>query len=1805
MAKQSINVGTSPNDNRGDSLRISFQKINANFTELYNATGGGLDLLNVASHIVPATDITYDLGSTTKRFRHVYVGPGSIYIDNARLSLVGGKIQSSVGFALTDTELDAALPSQTGNAGKFLTTDGTNTLSWATVASAYTLPTATTSVLGGVKVDGSTITINNGVISSSGGSSFNGSTAALTLTGKIPYAQPVLVAPPVTFTRPNNSTNTVDVIDTGVTFKRVNNGALFNSAAGETSWNQSQSPLGTEWNFDGWGDLADVKTRTYTTFNNAIQDWGAANIHHREFVMHDKINDKYYTFKFSWWQANGGGGANQSMDEKSGFTYVRQLINTDPTVVFVHPAGDANTNQDDIDSGLSITRGTNGGGIYNAQEDSEWDPDTTPYGTLWNDEGWDDFADITTRTWKPFFTAVHGRLGNELVGRKLLMKDTANNKYYLIKFTEWGEDNGGSFAYTRREVNPTGTKLGITFADGTKQLTANTLGSLKIVDDNAIYNAAQPGHGAEIRSDVENNYSFNTYYWTGDANWVTTGDQGLVEFNITETWQQDFARFLSNLDRWLTVTVRINDGPAQTITDWWSEGFVTKEPPATDPTLVTNLRFDTVFRSRMYMGGEENVGFYLDKQNESFKVDSRNIYLTAGESENFNGSIYASGWGTVELRSNNPNNSVNIVADGDNTAKTWVFNANGKLQLPAGGDIVASDGTTSVLGGGSTGSIRFDGTWIKNVDTGNIFISPQDGNTFLDLPSDTQASSSTVRLGNTDATGGVRIQAGDAGKYWEFKHNGITKFPSNTIKTSSSLVIQALTGVPTGSVTKLGGNQGWGAGSVGNNLATTGGSGTGLTVNVIDSGSAYSGISINTPGSGYVDGDVITVTNGGMSDSFTIRVPSSTWSFDADGAITTNDAFTVKTPSSTFIPSTWNGGGGWNQGYYSNVATTGGTGTGLTVNVGAGGGGYINISAISISNPGSGYTAGDVITINNENNIPGSFTLVAVPNTWEFNTDGSITFPTQTTRDYANRTSYTTGPTLQLKDNGTDATAVITGPAATEANQTAKRLVIQGQPGWRDTSTQPIGAEGGDVYIWAGYGGEGSDTTGPGGDVKLKGGNGGFEGGYIRLEAGNATSYNGVGGFLDLNAGDATSGYYGGTTATGGDVNIRGGQGYGTGGSVNINAGEGQTTDGAVYVNTVGGDYTWTFGADGNLTIPTNGAILSNDALNGVRFSLRAQDLAADKYITVRGGGGENYSHLHIDSGDNSLYDIFLGDDFKYVQVGRSGEIAVKTAVDYTNHSFTITSISQASPVIVGLLQDPTTYFTAGSKIKISGVTTTTNANGTWYAGFGQGNDIVLYQDALMTLPVDGTAWNDYVVTGSVTANNANNVGNNTFSAYSNTYPLLSNVRVGWLVSGANMSDTAITAVNTADGGGGTTIYSFTVASGTFTYGQPYDFIGEVSNGAGTVFSGGVAKDITLTSGHSIHSDRGGHGNVVVNTSTDTTPNAWRFGNDGKFTLPDTGTISVGGEFRSFVALNQSEDNSSTIRVNIPGTPEAAHLTTDWKARIDGTLYSISAVATNGVNREISLFTSDTFAVETSVAFILPSYDWQFSLDGTTTVPGLVQTTTEEDLVLRTRAVVDLSGGFGLTNKDFIFGTNGSLTVPDDLILSTNKTITVDNDLVDAEDTYRSQQFQTNEAFYELIQYAGWPWGVDVPLTWDSYAQLVAAGPAAASAGAVNYANIPILANNTRNAYLFWQNSVYATKTTIRVGPSDWVFNASQYLELPNSATIGTSSNQEVTDAETAYNSAIDNWELARLTDWIQSPGATISGWPFAYWGRC
>jgi hypothetical protein len=186
-------------------------------------------------------------------------------------------------------------------------------------------------------------------------------------------------------------------------------------------------------------------------------------------VMHDTINDKYYKFDFSYWQPGGGQNVGPNYPI-GGFRYTRTLLWVQPEPVsFERSSNDENT-VDNIDTGLTIKRkSSGGGGIYNAESESGWDVSMSPEGTLWNIEGWDNLSNVSTREYVPFYAATGGQLGNMVTTRQYVMKDTINNKYYTVQFTNWG--GGGAVSYTREQIN--GYCQGnITFGDGTVQDTA-------------------------------------------------------------------------------------------------------------------------------------------------------------------------------------------------------------------------------------------------------------------------------------------------------------------------------------------------------------------------------------------------------------------------------------------------------------------------------------------------------------------------------------------------------------------------------------------------------------------------------------------------------------------------------------------------------------------------------------------------------------------------------------------------------------------------------------------------------------------------------------------------------------------------------------------------------------------------------------------------------------------------------------------------------------------------------------------------------------------------------------------------------------------------------------------------------------------------------------------------------------------------------------------------------------------------------------------------------------------------------------
>lgn len=137
-----------------------------------------------------------------------------------------------------------------------------------------------------------------------------------------------------------------------------------------------------------------------------------------------------------------------------------------PLITFIKPD---NTNEvDEVSDGLHIARDNGGGWLYNPQED-EGHGSSSPYNSLWNNDGWDDFSNVESRNYVSLSTIWQGRF-LQITGAKMIMKDTSTDKYWAVEILSWGYDGG--FSYTRRELDLDGLAAGIRFADGTRQTTA-------------------------------------------------------------------------------------------------------------------------------------------------------------------------------------------------------------------------------------------------------------------------------------------------------------------------------------------------------------------------------------------------------------------------------------------------------------------------------------------------------------------------------------------------------------------------------------------------------------------------------------------------------------------------------------------------------------------------------------------------------------------------------------------------------------------------------------------------------------------------------------------------------------------------------------------------------------------------------------------------------------------------------------------------------------------------------------------------------------------------------------------------------------------------------------------------------------------------------------------------------------------------------------------------------------------------------------------------------------------------------------
>jgi hypothetical protein len=274
----------------------------------------------------------------------------------------------------------------------------------------------------------------------------------------------------VQFTKVDGDTDantSIDFIDTGISLTRGNQGGLYNIES-EVSY-QSNSPIGTLWNSDGWDGLSNYRQRDYVDFQESLDGAVGQNIIGAELLMWDIINDKYYTFDFSaWTQGANGGGFSYTRRELIDPNYFKKSDNGDEVDIFVADSPEG--------SGIAITRGVIRG-IYNPyREPNGWDSDISPSGTLWNADGWSNLRNVESRNYTNFYDAVDQNLGNNVPDVELVMYIPDVDKYYAIKFLSWTQNNnGGGFSYFRYEIDTEQLEEGITFADGTVQKTAYTV----------------------------------------------------------------------------------------------------------------------------------------------------------------------------------------------------------------------------------------------------------------------------------------------------------------------------------------------------------------------------------------------------------------------------------------------------------------------------------------------------------------------------------------------------------------------------------------------------------------------------------------------------------------------------------------------------------------------------------------------------------------------------------------------------------------------------------------------------------------------------------------------------------------------------------------------------------------------------------------------------------------------------------------------------------------------------------------------------------------------------------------------------------------------------------------------------------------------------------------------------------------------------------------------------------------------------------------------------------------------------------
>ena len=108
----------------------------------------------------------------------------------------------------------------------------------------------------------------------------------------------------------------------------------------------------------------------------------------------------------------------------------------------------AEANQDRLTSNVWITRGNNGGQIYNIAKENTSNKDNSPTGTAWAIGTLDQIESLS-------FNKFRVAVGNpkDVVGKDLVLHLIEDDIYLSVKFSSWSSGQKGGFAYSRSTAN--------------------------------------------------------------------------------------------------------------------------------------------------------------------------------------------------------------------------------------------------------------------------------------------------------------------------------------------------------------------------------------------------------------------------------------------------------------------------------------------------------------------------------------------------------------------------------------------------------------------------------------------------------------------------------------------------------------------------------------------------------------------------------------------------------------------------------------------------------------------------------------------------------------------------------------------------------------------------------------------------------------------------------------------------------------------------------------------------------------------------------------------------------------------------------------------------------------------------------------------------------------------------------------------------------------------------------------------------------------------------------------------------------